>query len=337
MRSSSASPLLSLLLWPVLATPASALIVEDCSGSPVRVVNRTTRVEAPGEPVVIRCALAELPGTDGVAVVGSSIVIDGPAGGAIAAHASGPAVSLEATGTITIDAASVAAHDRNGDVSIRAGAGIVATGTTALRAGELLQMTCSGSGCPIDLTAISAEANRLFILAQGDVTLNPRSVLTTHGPTDLIRIASATGDVLAGGGVPVNIPEEAEPGVLVGFRRAVLLEASAYCNCERQPPNKIVTGLEGNLEILAPNGAIDLTAAEVRVGENIDLTALSDVALVSALLQNCGPKKGHVRIAGATCKVASATVLDDDPDAAPALTCTVDGVPTTIGTCSSRN
>jgi hypothetical protein len=66
--------------------------------------------QAPGEPVVIRCALEELPGTDGVAVVGASIVIDGPAGGAVAAHASGPAVSLEATGTITIDAASVAAH-----------------------------------------------------------------------------------------------------------------------------------------------------------------------------------------------------------------------------------
>ena len=63
----SPSPLLSFLLWSgVFATPASALTIDDCSAPPVRAVNHLTRIDAPAEPVVIRCALTDLRG-DGAA------------------------------------------------------------------------------------------------------------------------------------------------------------------------------------------------------------------------------------------------------------------------------
>ena len=334
--------LLLLLPLPALLTvpPArarAATVVADCTAAPVAAANKMTRIDLPGEDVVVRCPLAELPRTAGIAVVARSIVVDGTAGGAIHAEGKGMAVSLEAAETILLDATSIAAANRNGDVRLRAGAGVTATATTALAAGELLQIECTDAGCPIELTAVGAAANRLFVLAKGTVGIHPRSTLMTHGPTDLIRIVSAAGDVLAGGGLPLVLPDGAVPDVLVGFERAVMLQAAAYCACSRQPPNTIVTSLEGSLQIEAPAGGIDLAAADVRVGETIDLTAAATVDLTSSSVQNCGPKRGRFRVAGTSCVVAEATLLDDAPDTAPELSCLMEGAPTIMGTCSDRH
>lgn len=330
--------LLPLLLLPI---DAGAVVVEDCASAPVQVVNKTTVIDLPGEEVTLRCALTGIGRSQRVAIHARTITIDGPGGGSISADAKSNAITLQASETIHIDRASIAAENPNGDAKIIAAAGISITETSALRAGDILAFECTASDCEITLSGISAEANRIMITADGSITISPRSVLSTTAPTDLIRIVSTHGDVLAGGGIPVTNQASARgtetPVVLTGFDRAVMLAAAEFClGCEQPPPNQITTSLEGGLDVQAPDGMIDLSAAEVTVGEAIALSAASDVRLAQASIQNCGPKRGKFRVTSTTCQIDEATLLDDDPDPEPQLSCSAEGTPTLLGTCSAR-
>jgi hypothetical protein len=327
--------LVLVLLVDTLAAQAATVVIDDCTAAPVEVVNRTTRILRPGDDVTLRCALTELEHSKGIVVEAASFTIDGPAGGSIAATGKSLAISLKTTGTITIVNASVDAANTNGDATMVAGDGIDVRAGSALHAGELLALTCTNPGCPITLTAVQAGANRLMVTADGTLTIDPHSVLMTSTPTDMIRLHSLHGDVLAGGGTAGAAPPVGAE-VLTGMARAVMLQAAEYCTCDGRGPNQIVTSLEGSLEILAPDGEIDLTAAEVQVGERIDFMALTDVTLTSASIQNCGPKRGKFRVQSASCGVGEATLLDDDPDPAPELACIMSGTPTTLGTCSAQ-
>ena len=186
---------LCLLLTPLLA---HAIVVDDCTSAPVQVVNKTTVIDLPAEDVSVRCALMPLGRSKRVEINARSITIDGPAGGSISANAKSNAITLHASETIHIDRASIAAENRNGDARITGDAGITITETSALRAGDILLFECTKSGCPITMHGISATANRIKILGDGDVTIGPRTVLKTFSPTDQILIVSAHGDVLAG-------------------------------------------------------------------------------------------------------------------------------------------
>ena len=90
------------------------------------------------------------------------------------------------------------------------------------------------------------------------------------------------------------------------------------------------------MRIQAPLGDIDLRGTSVRAGENVDIVAADEILLGDASVQNCGPKTGKVSIAGTSCDVTGATLLDDEPEAAPTLACGVSGTPLQIGTCSAR-
>jgi len=85
-------------------------------------------------------------------------------------------------------------------------------------------------------------------------------------------------------------------------------DAIAFCACDDPPPTEILTGIEGNVRIEAPQGDVDLRGTSVRAGENIDITAADELLLADASVQNCGPKTGTVTIAGATCDVSGAFV-----------------------------
>ena len=74
----------------------------------------------------------------------------------------------------------------------------------------------------------------------------------------------------------------------------------------------------------------------MKVGENATVTAGGTADVGEASVQNCGPKTGKVSVSAATCKIANATLLDDEPDLQPSLQCTVQGQATQLGSCDAR-
>ncbi len=333
----------SILLTATFARAATT--ITDCSAPPIKTQNGKTVLNLPGQDVVIQCAFINLPGTERVEIDAGSITVDGPNGGSVTASGKGAAVTLEATGAITLKNANVTAANSNGNAVVEAGGNILVTGGQ-LQAGDNFRVECTGAGCTVKLDGTHADANQLRIIGVGDVTIAPGSVLTSHGPRDIIFIKSISGDVFAGGGslngndlccsqleavcLPTPGPNCPLPLQLSQQNLEKVCE-----DCQHIPPI-IRTGSEGTLTIIASLGKIDLTLLQATVGTDITITALKDVIFTSASINNCGPKRGKFVVSGATCFVSGATLLDDDPDATPTLTCTVSGVATAIGTCSSQ-
>ncbi len=326
-------------------TFAHATTITNCGSPPFTTVNGKTVLNAPGQDVIIQCALMNLPGTERVEVIAGSITIDGPNGGSVSASGKGLAINLQATGTITIKDATVTAANSNGDAIIQAGGNIVVFGSQ-LQAGEALRVECTGSGCTVNFNGTHADANQLRIIGVGDVNITPGSVITSHGPRDLIFIKSLDGDVSLGGGStnPGDLCCEdleklclPKPGPNCPLPLQLNQKNLAMvCNACERVPVIIRTGPEGSLVITAAQGKVDLTNVQAKVGTDITITALEDVIFTGAKIENCGPKRGKFTVSGATCVVSGAILLDDDPEAKPTLTCTLSGVPITIGTCSSQ-
>lgn len=333
------------------AASAAAVTVTDCAASPVAKVGKKTVVDRPADDVVFQCALLPLGGTTRVEVTARSVTVDGRNGGSIVSAGKGPAIELFALGTgpdgrsVHIDGSNVTAANPNGDVTIDA-AGAVEIRDSGLQAGGDLRITCNGAGCPITLDDVTTGADDLIVAAQGTVTVRS-STLATSSPLDRIDVSSATGDVV--------MADDATVRRAAGFvcRDDVLARcpgpqcplpvsidsidaAIAFCECEEEPGTAIETGIEGNLRIAAPLGDIDLRGVTARVGENIDLVALGDVDMTAASISNCGPKTGRFQVASATCRIADATLLDDEDDAQPGLGCSASGTPVELGTCSAR-
>ena len=324
---------------------AATITLTNCTGAPLTTVNGKTVLNAPGMDVVIQCALMNLPGTERVEVTAGSITIDGPNGGSVSASGKGLAINLQATGAITIKDATVTAANSNGDAVIQAGGNIFVLGSQLL-AGQNLRVECTGASCTTTLDGTHADANQVRIIAVGDVTITPGSVITSHGPRDLIFIKSVNGDVNLGGGS--TNPDELccpdleklclpKPGpncpLPLQLNQGNLAQV---CNACERPPVIIRTGPEGSLVIMASNGKIDLSNVQAHVGTDITITALGNIIFTGAKIENCGPKRGKFTASGAICVVSGAILQDDDPDTKPTLTCTLSGVPITIGTCSSQ-
>lgn len=332
-------PLTALALASSIALAASAAAavttVTDCTAAPVSLFNGKTVIDLPGGDVVLRCALQPLPGTDGLAIAAASILVDGPLGGSVAASGSTLALSLEAEHGIEIRDAHVSADNNNGHATITAVGSVLVTAGSEIAAGDKLTIECTGPACPIQISGTNFAAHELRILAEGTVTIGASSNLTTHGPTDLLKISSADGDVLL---ASVITPAPASSTEATLQARA-LLEARAFCHCNdvSHDPNTLTTGVEGNLLIEAPNGRVDLTGVHAHAGEDIDITALTDAGMTAAAIDNCGPKTGKFTVVAATCGVGNATLLDDEPDAKPTLQCAVSGVATTLGSCSAQH
>lgn len=338
------------------ATTAGAVtIVSDCSAAgPANVVNKITRLDLPGEDIVLQCALMALPGSDQTRISGKSITVDGPNGGSVSSSGKGgQATRLTATGDITIHQASIIAANSNGNTILDAGGNIGVTGGSAISAGDRVQISCTGPLCTISIAAAAINANQVRIEGDGDVTVSPATTINTTCPRDLIEIISRNGNVNIGGGqigglgticcnavqavCSINPNDPACPFSQGGkIVLNDLQELGAFCADCLQDPNILKTCVEGDISILAPQGSIDVSNATLMVGEGITLTALFDVNMENANLSNCGKKKGVIVITGATCNVNNATILDDDPELAPTLNCGVlNGTAALLGTCSS--
>jgi hypothetical protein len=336
------------------APAARAINVTDCTSAPVTTFNKKTVIDLPADDVVIQCPLMALAGTDAVRVIAKSIVVDGPAGGAISASGKGLAIELVASGDIVLDAAAVVAADNNGKIQITAGGNILTTDGSSIQSGRMMNITCTGPGCTMSFAGTTIATNQLFITAEGDITFLPTTQITTRCPRDLIVIVSNGGDVIlanAGAGLGVDCCQQAidtcanplnpacpfsQPGGQVCLTTLPQLTAFCSTDCQR-PPNKFRTCVEGNLTILAPNGSIDLTGAQIQVGEAITFTAAFDVIMENASIQNCGAKTGVFKVTATTCHVENATLLDDEPEPMPTLMCVVTGTPAQLGTCSAKH
>jgi hypothetical protein len=195
------------------------------------------------------------------------------------------------------------------------------------------------------LNDVRTTSDDLSISAQGNVSA-VASLLRTVSPIDRIDITSASGDVLlgvAGAGGRSTGGLVCRDDVLAlcpgpDCPLPVVIEtpedAAAFCECNDKP-NEVDTGIEGNLNIAAPQGDVDMRAAIVRVGESIDVAAQGSVTMSDASIQNCGPKNGRFTVTGSACQVGGATLLDDEPDAQPTLTCAVSGTAIQLGTCDN--
>jgi hypothetical protein len=330
---------------------AAAVTVTDCGAAPVVKVGKRTVIDRPGDDVTIQCALLPLGGTQRVEVTGRSIVVDGPNGGSVASGGKGPAIELLAVGTdangrsILVEGANVTGANVNGNVFLD-GPGAIEVRDSGLQAGELLRITCTGAACPITLDDVVTNSNDLDIVAEGTVTVTSSS-LATSSPLDLISIVSRTGDVKAADGEAVAraaSPIVCRDDILrlcpgpqcpLPVTIASVEDALAFCECAEKP-TEFETGIEGNLRIEAPLGDVDLRDADIRVGESITIVADGEVDMTRASIQNCGPKTGRFTVTADACTVTSASLLDDEPDPQPQLTCAVSGTAAQLGSCSAR-
>jgi len=340
----------------VAIAPAATVNLTDCTAAPVKLVGKKTVVNVPGDDLVIQCALLPLNGQSRIEVTARSIAVDGDKGGSVAAAGKGTAISLLALGvgpdgrSIRIDASNVTGANRNGDVDVE-GPGAIELSGSGLQAGGLLTLQCTGTGCPITLDDVTTASNDIDIDAQGTVAIRS-SHIATSSPIDRVNITSATGDVQITVAGPAAAPSRAASGLVCRDDVLALCpgpdcplpvtiaspeEAVAFCECDDAPPTQIVTGIEGNVSIQAPQGDVDLRGTSVKAGENIDIAAAGSVLLDDASVQNCGPKTGQVTVAGAACTVERATLLDDEPETQPTLNCALSGAAARIGSCSARN
>src|SRR5262245_10102296 len=336
------------------AAPAATITLTDCTAPPVKLVGKKTLVTVPGDDLVVQCSLLPLNGQSRLDVTARSIFVDGANGGSIAAAGKGTAIALEAVGTgpdgrsIRIDDSNVTAANRNGDLEMVAFGAIEVRGS-GLQAGGNMRISCSGAACPISLDDVRTASNDLDIEAQGVVSVRS-SRLVTSSPLDRLDIRSATADVRITVAAAGSASRSASslvcrddvlalcpgPDCPLPVTIASPEDAIAFCECKDEPPTEIETGIEGNVRIEAPAGDVDLRGTSVRAGENIDIVAGDEVLLADASVQNCGPKTGTVSISGASCEVTRATLLDDDPETAPTLACSVSGTALQIGSCSAR-
>jgi len=339
-----------------VATADAVTVVSDCSAAgPASVVNKITRLDLPGEDIVLQCALMALPGSDQTRINGASITVDGLNGGSVSSSGKGgQATALVATGSITIDQASIIAANSNGNAIIRAGGNVVVTSGSSISAGDRVEVSCSGPLCTIGIAAAALSGNEVRIEGDGDVTVSPATTITTSCPRDVIRIVSTNGDVNVGGGqigalgtICCNAVQAVcsqnpnDPACPFSSGGTIVLndlqELGTFCADCQQAPNIFKTCTEGDIVILAPQGNIDVSNATLMSGEDLTLTARFDVAMQNANISNCGRKKGVIVITGATCNVNNATILDDDPDPAPTLNCGVtNGTAALLGTCASN-
>jgi hypothetical protein len=330
------------------ASATHAITITNCSMAPVTTFNGKTIVNAPGDTVVIQCALNPLPGTDKVEVNAANIVVDGPNGGSVSAHGKNVAVALNATGTITIDDASINAPNTNGDAVIQAVGNITVTAGSNLGAGQGLRVECTGAGCKVDITETQASADEIRVIARDDVIIRPPSIFTANDPRGLIFLKSHDGDVLAGS-INANGQGQGTVPCCDQLKKLCATPGSKSCPLPFQlnednfmsvcgpclGQNKFRTGPEGAIVIMAA-GKVDLSGSMVQAGTDITITAGTVIDFTSAMVDNCGPKRGKFRATAVTCTVTNASLRDDDPDTAPTLTCAINGVATVIGTCSSQ-
>lgn len=339
------------LLAGVSSARAAAVTVTDCAAAPVAKVGKKTVIDRAGDDVVIQCALLPLGGTQRVEVTARSIVVDGPNGGSVASGGKGPAIELLALGTdaggrsIQVLGANVTAANVNGNVFLD-GPGAIEIGDSGLQAGELLRITCTGAGCPITLDDAVTSSNDLSITAEGTVTVTSSS-LATSSPIDLVSIVSRTGDVTladgdsaARGASPIVCRDDIlrlcpGPQCPLPVTIASVEDALGFCECDEKP-SEVDTGIEGNLRIEAPLGDVDLRDANIAVGESITIVAGGTVDMTRASIQNCGPKTGRLIVTASACTVTSASLLDDEPDPQPQLTCAVSGTASRLGSCSAK-
>jgi len=331
------------------AALAATIAISDCTGPPVDTVFRRTIIDQPLDDVVIQCPLMPLRGTERVHVHAKSVVVDGRNGGSISASGKGLAIDVEAVGTdatnrsILIDTADLVAPNNNGKISLHGPGLIQITGSTIRTGGNIL-LTCTGAGCPIGMTGSTTQSNKMAITAEGTITL-ARVIDRTRPPLDRIIILSNGGDIVisprAGDPVGVCAEEIANecpgPNCPLPITVTTVEEAKAICGDCLQVDNRIEMSLEGNLTIEAALGKVDLTASKIHAGENIELRAATDIRTVDAYIDNCGPKNGTFTVTSATCTVDGGTMLDDQPELAPTLTCAMVGTPAAYGTCDSRH
>jgi len=116
--------------------------------------------------------------------------------------------------------------------------------------------------------------------------------------------------------------------------QCALLPLAGTTRIEITARSLVVDGAQGGSIVAAGKGlAIEI----VTTGTNADDRS---VALTRTTLTAANPN-GDVEISGpsvsaATCKIANATLLDDEPDLQPSLQCTVQGQATQLGSCDAR-
>jgi len=272
-------------LGAVAPLPASAIMVTDCTASPVKVQGSKTVLDVRPDDLVLACALEPLPGTDKILVRANKITVAGPAGG-ITAAGKGRSIELRADADITLTNAALDAANGNAKMRLTSETGFAINATIlnvgdATRAGRELKIECRGADCPMTLSNSDLRANRVKASIQGTITGSLTTVSTT-GPRDRISIRSVQGDVI-------------------------------FCKVDLLGRN------EGNVEVLA-FGNIDLTGGEYATGRYIDVRAglggAGSAVLRAATLRNNFGKDGHITVAAAQgsgqVDIEDATLIDDD-------------------------
>ncbi|HJQ83022.1 MAG TPA: hypothetical protein VKA21_03030 [Candidatus Binatia bacterium] len=324
---------LVLLLAP---RPAAAALVTitDCVSDPhivVNVGNGSTRIEIPGDDLVLACGLSPLSGTDRVVIIAHDVTIDGPAGG-ITASSDAKAIDITASGTFTARDTAIESTGNNGSMEIASTGDMLFERTIVdlggSTSGDDMRIHCDGAAPDCTLTArdTTFESRLTYITAVGDITFSAVRLLS-HSPRDYIRVISTHGDVLLG---------------------SQGLSGLACCGGGRRDPTIVLTGNEGNLLIEA-FGLIDAKGANILVSEFITFTSgvglgpalvPATIDITDASVRNDFAKQGEIVMTAdenlSTITIANAILVDDDTaagvdDVAELNTC--EQVPRTLPPC----
>jgi hypothetical protein len=219
--------------------------VTNCAaGAVVTVSGGWTQINLPTSDVVVRCALAQLPGSTGVKITAHSILVEGSLGGSIASTGAngiqltaGSGSLCDSGATVDLESTTVTDGNVNGGLKITACGDFVVNASTVSSAGNTVTLASSkGKVCA---TGDSFSGRAVSVTASGNLTMHG-STVTLSAPSDAIKLVSNNGSVLAGGGI-----------------------------C---PPNRFQGVGDSSLTVTAKQ-LVDLSNACVDVGETITLTA----------------------------------------------------------------
>jgi len=307
--------LVVLALVAPLATPAAAALVTitDCAADPHIAVNlgdNSTRIEIPGDDLVLACTLAPFPGTDRVVIIARNVTVQGPAG-ALSATADAKAIDITASGTFTAVDTAITSSGNNSDLEIQAAGSMLFERSTVdvggSTSGDTLRITCTGASPDCTLTAheTTFESRLTYLTAVGDITFTAVRLLS-HSPRDYIRVVSTHGNVIAG--------SRGTSGL-------------ACCGGGKREPNVAVSGNEGNL-LISAFGSIDVSGANILVAEFITFTSgvgagaatvPATIDVTDASVRNDFAKDGEIVMTAdeglATITITNAILVDDDPSA----------------------
>lgn len=218
-----------------LGRPAAATVtITDCASDPHCVARgQKTVIAVRGDTVVVSGPLVPLAGTTTLQIAAKAIVVDGASGGAISATGKGQSILLDAASVLVTG--SLHSSNTNGKILLRGADLVQVQGPLDIASGGEARVTCSGTGCMLNVIGVRFHVNHLVVDGMGDIVWDLNTV-ETFGPRDLVQIAAEGGSIRKSGAIMVALSRGRIAAQLDGEKVDAVSEAVGFCEtCQSTP------------------------------------------------------------------------------------------------------